>query len=75
MLPFKNCFFDQKKLAKKRCDNQIHFRAFLHHQILDSIVVSIVPCHGIDPGSIPGRGEIFFILLCQNTETKRKSLF
>ena len=26
---------------------------------LGSIVVSILPCHGSDPGSIPGRGALF----------------
>ena len=27
--------------------------------ILDSIVVSIPACHAGDPGSIPGRGDVF----------------
>ena len=29
-------------------------------QFLDSIVVSIPACHAGDPGSIPGRGALFF---------------
>ena len=32
-------------------------------EILDSIVVSISGCHPGDPGSIPGRGVLFFFLL------------
>jgi hypothetical protein len=32
-------------------------------QIRDSIVVSISACHAEDPGSIPGRGVLFSILL------------
>ena len=29
-------------------------------EVLDSIVVSISGCHPEDPGSIPGRGVLFF---------------
>ena len=32
------------------------------HQFLDSLVVRISACHVEGPGSIPGRGEIFFVL-------------
>ena len=32
------------------------------HQILDSTVVSIPACHAGDPGSIPGRGDLFFLV-------------
>ncbi|KRX85490.1 hypothetical protein T06_8308 [Trichinella sp. T6] len=35
---------------------------FIEHKytrILGSIVVSIPACHAGDPGSIPGRGEVF----------------
>ena len=31
------------------------------HAILDSIEVSIPACHAGDPGSIPGRGDKFFV--------------
>ena len=31
-------------------------------QILDSIVASIPACHAGDPGSIPGRGVLIFVL-------------
>ena len=31
----------------------------VYKQIRVSIVVSIPPCHGGDPGSIPGRGAFF----------------
>ena len=38
-------------------------RFFVVLQILDSIVVSIPACHAGDPGSIPGRGVLFFFAL------------
>ena len=32
-----------------------------YYRLLDSIVVSISACHVEDPGSIPGRGENFYV--------------
>ena len=32
-----------------------------HRHVLGSIVVSISACHVEDPGSIPGRGDFFFL--------------
>ena len=33
------------------------------HEFLDSLVVRISACHVEGPGSIPGRGESFFLIL------------
>ena len=35
--------------------------AIEHKQVLDSLVVRISACHVEGPGSIPGRGGIFFL--------------
>ena len=37
------------------------FTPFCCHLVLGSIVVSIPACHAGDRGSIPRRGEIFFL--------------
>ena len=34
----------------------------------DSIVVSISACHADDPGSIPGRGVLFYLLAFEKCE-------
>ena len=46
------------------------FLGVTHQEVLGSIVVSISACHAEDPGSIPGRGVLFFpfstnIFYCQ----------
>ena len=38
--------------------------ALYHFKSRGSIVVSIPACHAGDPGSIPGRGAVFLLLLC-----------
>lgn len=35
-------------------------KKFAFRMVLDSIVASILPCHGSDPGSIPGQGALLW---------------
>ena len=54
-----NCEF------KLFCYNRLHHNALTstqHHQFLDSLVVRISACHVEGPGSIPGRGDTFWLL-------------
>ena len=48
-----------------------------HHQILGSIVVSIPACHAGDRGSIPRRGERFFLILSylSSVKTNKTKIF
>ena len=53
-----NCEF------KHFCYNRLHHNALTStqlHQFLDSLVVRISACHVEGPGSIPGRGEHFWL--------------
>ena len=55
-------YFPSKAIfAIRRIIQLVCFLQQVQHQVLDSLVVRISACHVEGPGSIPGRGETFFV--------------